>query len=147
MVVRIKEDLFDGERDIELQLGFSVGQSDGTPKCSYKTTAGMCRKLLKQESWLWTFVRVEGIEPTNNDAERVLRHAVLWRKSSGGTDSDAGARFVERMLSVVATCRQQNRNVLELLTACCRARLDGSAAPSLLPGVGRALNGYAHGHP
>ena len=44
-----------------------------------------------------------------------------------------GSRFVERMLSVVATCRQQNRNVLELLTACCRARLDGSAAPSLLP--------------
>ena len=73
------------------------------------------------------------IEPTNNDAERVLRHAVPWRKSSGGTDSETGSRFVERMLSVVATCRQQNRNVLELLTACCRARLDDSAAPSLLP--------------
>jgi len=69
----------------------------------------------------------------NNDAGRVLRHAVLWCKSSGGTDSEAGSRFVERMLSVVATCRQQNRNVLDLLTACCRARLDGSAAPSLLP--------------
>ena len=100
---------------------------------SCKKTAGTCRKLLKQESWLWTFVWVEGIEPTNNDAERVLRHAVLWRKSSGGTDSEAGSRFVERMLSVVATCRQQNRNVLELLTACCAARLGGSAAPSLLP--------------
>jgi transposase len=69
----------------------------------------------------------------NNDAERVLRHAVLWRKSSGGTDSEAGSRFVERMLSVVATCRQQNRNVWELLTASCHARIDGSAAPSLLP--------------
>ena len=46
---------------------------------------------------------------------------------------DAGSRFVERMLSIVATSRQQNRNVLELLTACCRARLDGSATPSLLP--------------
>ena len=69
----------------------------------------------------------------NNDAERVLRHAVLWRKSSGSTDSEAGSRFVERMLSVVATCRQQNRNVLELLTACCHARIDGSAAPALLP--------------
>ena len=73
------------------------------------------------------------IEPTNNDAERVLRHAVLWRKSSGGTDSEAGSRFVERMLSVVATCRQQNCNVLELLTVCCVARLDGSDAPSLPP--------------
>jgi hypothetical protein len=89
--------------------------------------------LFKLEPARWTFVWVEGIEPTNNDAERVLRHAVLWRKSSGGTDSGAGSRFVERMLSVVATCRQRNRNVLELLTACCRARLDGSAAPSLLP--------------
>ena len=102
-------------------------------ECSCQKTAGTCRKLLKQESWLWTFVWVEGIEPTNNDAERVLRHAVLWRKSSGGTDSEAGSRFVERMLSVVATARQQNLGVLELLTACCQARLDGSAAPSLLP--------------
>jgi len=100
--------------------------------CSCKKTAGTCRKLLAQESSLWTFVWIEGIEPTNNDAERVLRHAVLWRKSSGGTDSEAGSRFVERMLSVVATCRQQNRNVLELLTACCSARLDGSDAPTLL---------------
>ena len=63
-------------------------------ECSCKKTAGTCRRLLKQESSLWTFVWVEGIEPTNNDAERVLRHAVLWRKSSGGTDSEAGSRFV-----------------------------------------------------
>ena len=96
-------------------------------ECACKKTAGTCRKLLAQEPSLWTFVWIEGIEPTNNDAERVLRHAVLWRKSSGGTDSEAGSRFVERMLSVVATARQQNRNVLELLIACCTARLDGSA--------------------
>ncbi len=102
-------------------------------ECSCQKTAGTCRKLLKQESSLWTFVWVEGIEPTNNRSERTLRHAVLWRKSSGGTDSEAGSRFVERMLSVVATARQQKRNVLELLTACCQARLDGSAPPSLLP--------------
>ena len=72
--------------------------------------------------------------PSGNGPERTLRHGVLWRKSSGGTDSPAGSRFVERVLSVVATCRQQNRNVLEFLTACCRARLDGSGARSLLPG-------------
>ena len=102
-------------------------------ECSCKKTAGTCRKLLKQESAMWTFVWVEGIEPTNNDAERVLRHAVLWRKSSGGTDSEAGSRFVERMLSVVATCRQQNRNVLDFLTACCDAPRQGSTPPSLLP--------------
>jgi transposase len=100
---------------------------------SCKKTAGTCRKLLEQESSLWTFVWIEGIEPTNNEPERTLRHAVLWRKSSGGTDSEAGSRFVERMLSVVATCRQQNRNVLEFLTACCAARLDGSVSPSLRP--------------
>jgi len=102
-------------------------------ECSCKKTAGTCRKLLKQESAMWTFVWVEGIEPTNNDAERVLRHAVLWRKSSGGTDSEAGSRFVERVLSVVATCRQQNRNVLDFLTACCGAPREGSTPPSLLP--------------
>ena len=102
-------------------------------ECSCKKTAGTCRKLLAQGPSLWTFVWIEGIEPTNNDAERVLRHAVLWRKSSGGTDSEAGSRFVERMLSIVATCRQQNRNVLELLTARCAARLNGLTAPSLLP--------------
>jgi len=69
----------------------------------------------------------------SNDAERSLRHAVLWRKSSGGTDSEAGSRFVERMLSLVAACRQQNRNVLEFFTACCAARHDGADAPSLVP--------------
>ena len=102
-------------------------------ECSCQKTAGTCRKLLKQESALWTFVWLEGVEPTNNGPERTLRHGVLWRKSSGGTDSPAGSRFVERMLTVVATGRQQKRNVLEFLTACCRARLDGSRVPSLLP--------------
>jgi transposase len=65
---------------------------------------------------LWTFLRVCGIEPTNNAAERALRHAVLRRNSSGGTASEWGSRFVERLLSVAATCRQQGRNVLEYLT-------------------------------
>lgn len=78
------------------------------------------------------FVSIEGIEPTNNDAQRVLRHDVLRRKSSGGTDSEAGSRFVGRMLSVVVTCGKQNRNFLELLTACYRARLDDCVASSLL---------------
>jgi transposase len=61
-----------------------------------------------------------------------LRHAVIWRRTSGGTDSEAGSRFVERMLSVMATCRQQRRSVLEYLTRCHRARLLGMGAPSLL---------------
>jgi transposase len=76
---------------------------------------------------------VRGIEPTNNAAERVLRHAVLWRKSSGGTASEWSSRFVERVLSVAATCRQQGRNVLKFLTACFRAHLEGRPMPSLIP--------------
>ena len=102
-------------------------------ECGCSKTAGTCRELLASETHLWTFVPVEGVEPTSNDAERGLRHGVIYRKLSGGTDSEAGSRFVERMLSVVATCRQQDVNVLDHLTRCYRARLDGNAAPSLLP--------------
>jgi transposase len=101
--------------------------------CGCAKTAATCRELLAGETHLWTFVRVEGVEPTNNDAERALRHGVIYRKLSGGTASEAGSRFVERMLTVVATCRQQNINVLDYLTRCHQAHLDGQLIPSLLP--------------
>jgi transposase len=101
--------------------------------CACPKTATTCAELLRLWECLWIFTRVEGVEPTNNAAERALRHAVIWRRVSGGTDSEAGSRFVERMLSAVATCRQQKRSVLEYLTRCHRARLGGKAAPSLLP--------------
>lgn len=101
--------------------------------CGCAKTAATCGELLRLWDGLWTFTRVEGVEPTNNAAERALRHAVIWRRISGGTDSETGSRFVERMLSVVATCRQQKRDVLEYLTSCHRARLDEAAIPSLLP--------------
>jgi transposase len=101
--------------------------------CGCAKTAGTCRELLAGETHLWTFVRVEGIEPTNNDAERALRHGVIYRKLSGGTASESGSRFVERMLTVVATCRQQDINVLDYLTRCYQAHLDGQPIPSLLP--------------
>jgi transposase len=96
-------------------------------------TAGTCQDILGVEPALWTFARVHGVEPTNNAAERALRHAVLWRKMSHGTESEAGSRFVANILTVVATCRQQGRNVLDYLTACCQARLLGTNSPSLLP--------------
>src|SRR5262249_40469748 len=96
-------------------------------------TAATCRMLLEGEEHLWTFLRVRGIEPTNNAVERALRHAVIWRRISGGTDSKAGSRFVERMLTVVATCRQQRRNVLDYLSSCFQAARNGQAIPSLLP--------------
>jgi transposase len=100
--------------------------------CACVKTAATCGELLRLWDCLWTFTRVEGVEPTNNAAERALRHAVIWRRISGGTDSEAGSRFVERMLSVVATCRQQGRGVLEYLTLCHQTRLDGRSVPPLL---------------
>jgi transposase len=96
-------------------------------------TAGVCQEILKLEPCLWTFVRVEGIEPTNNGVERALRHAVQWRKVSYGSQGESGGRFVSNILTVVATCRQQGHNVLEFLTECCRAHLQASPAPSLIP--------------
>jgi hypothetical protein len=96
-------------------------------------TAGTCRDILKRREALWTFVQVAGVEPTNNAAERAIRPGVLWRKGSGGTQSAAGSRFVENMLTVVSTLKQQQRNVFAYLTAACEAALRGEAAPSLLP--------------
>jgi transposase len=101
--------------------------------CADAKIAGMCRKILSVEPAMWTFVRVVGVEPTNNDGERSVRHAVLWRKGSYGTQSEAGSRFVERILTVVMTLRQQRRNVLEYLTAACQSALCHESPPSLLP--------------
>jgi transposase len=102
-------------------------------KCPCAKTAATCFELLKAEEGLWSFVRVEGVAPTNNAVERALRHAVIWRRISGGTDSSHGSRFVERMLTVVATCRQQGQNVLEYLTSCFEADRRRQAVPCLLP--------------
>ncbi len=94
---------------------------------------GMCRELHEHREWLWTFLEVEGVEPTNNAAERSLRHAVIWRKLSFGTQSAGGSRFVETMLSVIETCRQQERSVLEFVTQAVEARFRGQTPLSLLP--------------
>jgi transposase len=94
---------------------------------------GTCRNLLKREAALWTFVWETGVEPTNNCAERPLRRAVLWRRRSFGTQSEAGSQFVERILTAVTTLRQQRRDVLDYLTAACTAAICNTSAPSLLP--------------
>jgi transposase len=101
--------------------------------CGVAKTEGVCREVLKVYDALWTFVRVEGVEPTNNAAERAIRPGVLWRKGSFGTQSADGSRFVETMMTVVATLRQQHRNVLAYLTHACQAAHTGEPAPSLLP--------------
>jgi transposase len=101
--------------------------------CACAQTAGTCREMLRVEQTLWTFVSAAGVEPTNNAAERALRHAVLWRKLSHGTASAGGSRFAANILSVVETCRQQGRNVLAFLTQCCHAATQGAPHPSLVP--------------
>jgi transposase len=96
---------------------------------------GMCDELRNHRAWLWTYLEVEGVEPTNNAGERALRHAVIWRKLSFGTQSARGSRFVETMLTVVETCRQQSRNVFAYVTDAVNAHFAQQAPPSLLPGV------------
>ena len=96
-------------------------------------TQGTCLEILKFRQALWTFVQVEGIEPTNNAAERTIRPYVLWRKKSFGSQSERGNRFIERICTVKASCRQQSRNVREFITMALQAHFLGNQPPSLLP--------------
>jgi transposase len=84
--------------------------------CGHGPTEGTCTELLHHRDWLWTFLKHAGVQPTNNASERALRHGVIWRKLSFGTQSASGSRFVETMLTVIETCRQQGRNVFEFVT-------------------------------
>lgn len=92
-----------------------------------------CKNLIKLRPALWTFLYIEGVEPTNNSAERALRPAVLARKGSFGSQSDRGASFTEKIYTVVATCKKQKRNVLQFLVDACKADLYGKSHPSLIP--------------
>src|SRR4051794_23123101 len=102
----------------------------------WRKTAATCRDLLAKEAALWTFVQVPEIAETNNTAERSLRHPVQWRKTSYSTASEIGSRFVERILTVLATCQQHRRNVFTYLTACCRAFFSNAVSPALIPQLG-----------
>ena len=92
---------------------------------------GMCRHIFDCFDALWTFLDHEDVEPTNNASERALRHAVIWRKLSFGTQSASGSRFVETPLSVIETCRQQNRNVFAFVTEAIESHFNGRPAPKL----------------
>lgn len=100
--------------------------------CPCAKTAGVCAEILKLEEALWTFARREGLEPTNNAAERALRPAVIKRKRSFGCHSEEGCRFTERLLSVTQTLRLQQRPVLDYLMDALVAHRHGLAAPQLL---------------
>ena len=115
---------------LQARLGRLLRRGHENPN---RRAAALCRELTKWWAALWTFARVEGVEPTNNISERALRPAVLWRKGCFGSDSEAGSRFAERLLTVAATCRQQRRSLVDFLVAAGEAALQATAAPSLLP--------------
>lgn len=101
--------------------------------CRQQKVAAMSREILDLAPAMWTFVRIEGVEPTNNSAERALRPAVQYRKTSFGTHSEDGSRFLERMLTTAATLRQQGRDVLAYLTEACERHVHGLPSRSILP--------------
>jgi transposase len=102
-------------------------------RCADAKSATFCGNVLELLPAVWRFVVTEGVEPTNNQAERVLRRGVLWRKGAFGCTSVAGCRFVERLLTVVQTRRLQDRSVLRYLYDALVAHRGGLPAPSLLP--------------
>lgn len=103
--------------------------------CHHSRTSGMCQELLQHRVWLWTFLNHAGVEPTNNASERALRPAVIWRKLSFGTQSASGSRFVETLLSVLETCRQQGRDVFAFVTKAVERHFSQHRAPLLLARV------------
>ena len=120
------------ERIQPVRAGFRATLEKLT-KTGYPASVGTARTWLEHEPCLWRFAEQPGIEPTNNTAERALRHAVIWRKTSFGTQSDSGNRFVERVLTVAATLNQQGRSFTEFVADALSARVHDRAPPVLFP--------------
>jgi len=105
-------------------------------RCHHAKTSGLCQELLHHRDRLWTFLDHASVEPTNNASERALRHAVIWRKLSFGPQSAAVSRFVETLLSVLETCRQQ-RDVFAFVTQSLERHLTHQTPPHCSPGCER----------
>ncbi len=116
-----------------LQAKLRQALEDGLDPPHAVVAGALCGNLLECWPALWTFTQVDGVEPTNNAAERALRPAVLWRKGSFGTQSDDGSRFVERLLTVAATGKQQGRGLLDFLVQAVTACRLGLPPPSPVP--------------
>jgi len=116
-----------------LQVELRQALEDGLDPPHAVVAGALCDNLLDSWPALWTFAHIDGVEPTNNAAERALRPAVLWRKGSFGTQSDDGSRFVERIMTVAASCKQQGRGLLDFLVAAISAARFGLPPPSLVP--------------
>lgn len=93
---------------------------------------GLARNLLKAWPALWNFLEHEGVEPTNNRAERGLRHAVIYRKLSQGSRCERGALATERLLSAAISCRLQGRSLFAYLVEVARASIRGQPSPALI---------------
>ena len=115
------------KRELKPLLERCAGKS-----AKYKRTRGLARNLLKIWPALWTFSEVDGVEPTNNRAERGLRGAVIYRKLSLGSQSEAGERTIERLLSASQTCRLQRRSLFAYLADVLAAKARGDPVPSLV---------------
>jgi len=100
-------------------------------------TAKTCAKMQRIFPAFWYFVDQPEVEPTNNAAEQAIRHGVMFRRTSQGTQSAHGSEFVAAMLTVHAPLQQQHRNrdILSFVATACHARLLGLAPPTLLPSV------------
>jgi len=115
--------------DIEMRTGAVLAQG---VRCRDPAARRLCKSLSEIENSLFVFARIEGVEPTNNTGERGIRPAVQWRKICFGTQSVGGSRFVERMLTVAATCRIQDRPLLPYLRQVLVAADSGDDIPSLV---------------
>lgn len=102
-------------------------------ECGESRLEKTCTQLLIAWPALWSFVVHKDARPTNNEAERSLRSGVIWRKTSFGSQSERGLRFVERLLTLAETCRKQQKNLLEYLTEALSAARAGSPPPALIP--------------
>lgn len=123
-------------KKIERECWYQVHAAlDDGMRSAHAPTATLCGELFARFDQLWLFKDVAGLEPTNNRGERSLRHAVIWRKLSHGTQSAEGSRFVETLLTVVETCRQQNRHPIDFITETIAAHAAGQPAPKLVHGV------------
>jgi transposase len=116
--------------ELESAVTIPIAKNEKTPLAK---TVRTCEQLLKIEPALWTFVTVPDVEPTNNAAEQALRQAVIWRRTSFGSQSLAGSQFVARLLSVVTSLKAQQRDVWDFLTLVCQAARFDLPMPSLIP--------------
>jgi hypothetical protein len=113
-----------------VELGCQRGER--TP---WARTVRTCQQLLQRSEALWTFLDIQGVEPTNNAAERALRQSVIQRKISHGVQSRQGAICRSRLLTVTTSLRQQGRDVWQFLEQAWIAHHRGGVMPSLLPAL------------